>query len=344
MTTNSPRQERFASGDSSFGPFPNRKVGIAQQQPIAVCGRCSALDRQRSRGLPCAVLTVCHSMRVNNAGLGSRSAREPAAMQSMFANLTAIRSRREMRIKVALATLVIVAVTDGVDALVNLYTQPDRIWPSFIQTTLIAAAMSLFFLGLLARSNLRLFELKERFETLALTDMQTGLLNRRGFFASLDRVKASGADMTLGVVDIDHFKRINDTYGHLVGDYVIAEVGRSLREGMGAPHFVGRVGGEEFALALNGMSLGEAAEAADRLRMRLQDIGGPRLPPGFKVTASVGLARIGEDEVMSGYARADKALYEAKRRGRNLTISAELDLGSNVVPLPIATANGRDTN
>ncbi|WP_152047584.1 GGDEF domain-containing protein [Aureimonas psammosilenae] len=256
-------------------------------------------------------------------------------MHSMFANFTAIRSRREMGVKVTVATLGIVAVTDGVDALVNLYTQPDRIWPSFIQTTLIAAAMSLTFLGLLARSNLRLFELKERFETLAITDIQTGLLNRRGFFASLDRAKASGADMTLGVVDIDHFKRINDTYGHLVGDYVIAEVGRSLRDGMSAPHFVGRVGGEEFALALNGMSSSEALRVGDRLRVKLQNIGGSTLPQGLKVTASIGLARIGQDDVMSSYARADKALYEAKRRGRDLTISAELDLGDNVVALPL---------
>lgn len=263
-----------------------------------------------------------------------------AAMQSMFANLTAIRSRREMRIKVAIATLGIVVVTDGVDALVNLYTQPDRLWPSFIQTTLIAAAMSMFFLGLLARSNLRLYELKERFETLALTDIQTGLLNRRGFFASLDRAKACGADMTLGVVDIDHFKRINDTYGHLVGDYVIAEVGRSLREGLKLPHFVGRVGGEEFAIALNGMAPGEAIAAADRLRLKLNDVGGPSLPPGLKVTASIGLARIGNDETMSGYARADKALYEAKRRSRNVTISADLDMGENVVALPVAVWTG----
>jgi len=92
----------------------------------------------------------------------------------------------------------------------NLYTQPDRLWPSFVQTTLIAALMSLLFLGLLAQANLRLFQHKERFEALAHTDLQIGLMNRRGFFAALDAAKAAGGDLTLGVLDIDHFKRIND--------------------------------------------------------------------------------------------------------------------------------------
>jgi diguanylate cyclase (GGDEF)-like protein len=257
-------------------------------------------------------------------------------MAFSLAELTAIRSRREMRVKVAVATLGIVAVTDSVDALVNLYTQPDRIWPSFVQTTLIAAAMSLLFLSLLARSNLRLFELKERLETLAITDIQTGLLNRRGFFARLDKAKAAGADMTLGVVDIDHFKRINDTYGHLVGDFVIAEVGRSLNEVLQAPHFVGRVGGEEFAIALNGMTAAQALHTADRLRGQLSQVGGPQLPSDLSVTASIGLARIGEAEVMTSYARADRALYEAKHGGRNVSVSADFTQGSKVIPISVA--------
>jgi diguanylate cyclase (GGDEF)-like protein len=252
-----------------------------------------------------------------------------------LASLTAIRSRREMRIKVLVATLGIVAVTDGVDALVNLYTQPDRLWPSFVQTTLIAAVMALLFLGLLARANLRLYELKERFEALALTDIQTGLLNRRGFFAQLDRVRAAGGDMTLGVVDIDHFKRINDTHGHLVGDYVIAEVGRSLRDGLLPPHFVGRVGGEEFAIALGGLDPYDAWKTADSLRVGLASISGARLPAGLQVTASIGLAKMGDGDVMASYARADRALYLAKQEGRDRSVSADLEMEGNVVMLPV---------
>ncbi|WP_058598821.1 GGDEF domain-containing protein [Aureimonas ureilytica] len=256
-------------------------------------------------------------------------------MAFSLTELTAIRSRREMRAKVAFATLVIVAATDGADALINLYTQPDRIWPSFVQTTLLASAMSLLFLSLLARANLRLFELKDRLETLAVTDIQTGLLNRRGFFALLDQAQASGADMTLGIVDIDHFKRINDTYGHLVGDFVIAEVGRSLSEALKAPHFVGRVGGEEFAIALNGVTPIEALHISDRLRGRVSRVGGPQLPTNLSVTASIGLARIGEGEVMASYARADRALYEAKHDGRNVSVSADLGKRPKVVLLPL---------
>ncbi|ALN75198.1 hypothetical protein M673_20915 (plasmid) [Aureimonas sp. AU20] len=257
-------------------------------------------------------------------------------MTLSLANLTAIRSRREMRIKIAIATFGIVAVTDGVDALVNLYTQPDRLWPSFVQTTLVAAAMSLLFLWLLARSNLRLFELKERFEALALTDIQTGLLNRRGFFARLDKARTAGADLTLGVVDVDHFKRINDTYGHLVGDYVIAEIGRLLNDALKDPHFVGRVGGEEFAVALSGMTPNEALLTGDRLRGKLSEIGGPPLPANLTVTASIGLAHMGEEESMISYARADRALYDAKHSGRDVTISADLETGGNIVRMPLA--------
>lgn len=252
-----------------------------------------------------------------------------------FSRLAVIRTRREMWIKVMIATFGIVVVTDAVDALVNLYTQPDRLWPSFIQTTLIAALMSLLFLGLLAQANLRLFQLKERFEALAHTDLQTGLMNRRGFFAALDRAKASGDDLTLGVLDIDHFKRINDAYGHLVGDYVIAEVGRVLQQEVSPPHLVGRVGGEEFAIALNGMNPLAALGTGDLLRRSLSRVGGEPLPSGMKVTASIGLAHVGGGDVLEAYRRADQALYEAKHQGRNRTVSADMEVTGNVITLPI---------
>ena len=260
-------------------------------------------------------------------------------MPPTFSRLAVIRTRREMWIKVMIATLGIVLVTDAVDAAVNLYTQPDRLWPSFIQTTLIAAFMSLLFLGFLARANLRLFQLKERFESLAHTDLQTGLMNRRGFFAALDRAKAGGSDLTLGVLDIDHFKRINDAHGHLVGDYVIAEVGRVLQKGLGATHLVGRVGGEEFAVALDGLDPQAALGTADRLRRDISRIGGEPLPSGLKVTASIGLAPIGDGDVLDAYRRADRALYEAKHQGRNRSVSADRELGGNVIPLPLPSGS-----
>ncbi|MBB3998863.1 GGDEF domain-containing protein [Aureimonas pseudogalii] len=260
-------------------------------------------------------------------------------MPHLLSSLSVIRTRREMWTKVVAATLGIVLVTDGIDAVVNLYTQPDRLCPSFIQTTLIAAFMSLLFLGFLARANLRLFQLKERFEALAHTDLQTGLMNRGGFFAALDKAKAGGSDLTLGVLDIDHFKRINDAHGHLVGDYVIAEVGRVLQQGLGATHLVGRVGGEEFAVALNGLDPQSALGTADRLRRDLARMGGEPLPPGLKVTASIGLAHIGRGDVLDAYRRADRALYEAKHQGRNRSVNADREAGGNVFPLPIPSGS-----
>ncbi|WP_182087089.1 GGDEF domain-containing protein [Aureimonas sp. ME7] len=256
-------------------------------------------------------------------------------MKNMLANLAVIRSRREMVVKVLLATLGITLATDAVDAAINLYTQPDRLWPSLIQTTFTASAMSALFLSALAHANLKLFRLKEQFEALSLTDVQTGLLNRRGFFATLERSRSVTARATLLVLDIDHFKRINDTYGHLVGDYVIAEVGRTLNGLLKPPHFAGRIGGEEFSVTLQQLSREEAMEIAERLRWSVARLGGSPLPPELHVTVSVGLSEIGDRSVMAAFARADAALYEAKREGRNMCVDADGARGGKVIPMPL---------
>lgn len=160
----------------------------------------------------------------------------------------------------------------------------------------------------------------------AVTDGLTGIYNRNGFIDELTRVlehaRAGGEQLSLLVLDIDSFKSVNDRYGHLAGDRAIRAFVDSVRataEGMGP---FGRIGGEEFALALPGLAAGEAFEYAERIRHAIGRIEiADGLGSTFGITASIGIASLGPDDrsFESLYSRADAGLYEAKRLGRNAT-------------------------
>jgi diguanylate cyclase (GGDEF)-like protein len=156
------------------------------------------------------------------------------------------------------------------------------------------------------------------------TDKLSGLLNRRGFeeeaSAALRTQAARGWPVALLIADIDNFKSINDTYGHAVGDSVIAMLGELVARMSGTDTVAGRIGGEEFAILMAGAELGAARGYAERLRAELPGYGDGQLPPGLKPTISVGLHA--DHALASLYdllSRADIALYEAKRSGRNCT-------------------------
>ena len=156
------------------------------------------------------------------------------------------------------------------------------------------------------------------------TDKLSGLLNRRGFeeeaAAALQDQAARDWPSALLIADIDNFKAINDTYGHAVGDRVIALLGEMVNRMSGTGIVAGRIGGEEFAILMTGTELGTARGYAERLRAELPCYGDGRLPSGLNPTISVGVhvdrARVGLHDLLS---RADIALYEAKRSGRNCT-------------------------
>jgi diguanylate cyclase (GGDEF)-like protein len=153
-------------------------------------------------------------------------------------------------------------------------------------------------------------------------DTLSGLLNRRGFETAagttLRRGDAEGASAALLIADLDHFKAINDTHGHAVGDAIIAAFGAHVRHA-GLPAMVaGRIGGEEFALLIPGVGIEAARSLAEVVRSGLADACADRIPPTLIPTVSIGLA-IGAPGVgLSALMRdADQALYEAKRAGRN---------------------------
>ena len=167
------------------------------------------------------------------------------------------------------------------------------------------------------RSAERVLKLQHSLIQQADTDHLTGLLNRGALMRRAGDALANasaGAPLTLLQIDIDHFKGINDRYGHDVGDVVIRCVARTLRE-TGA--IAGRLGGEEFAVLMPGHGLAGAAVVAHRIRRQCAATTVPR-QPDLRFTASIGLAEwTPGDTIDTLLKRADLALYAAKRAGRD---------------------------
>ena len=158
------------------------------------------------------------------------------------------------------------------------------------------------------------------------TDQLSGILNRRGFEkAALSWLEENPeAPATLAIADIDHFKKVNDTYGHAAGDRAISRFGQLLAQHAGEGYVVGRIGGEEFAVLIPGGSAQEARAYVDTIRQRLCKQPIPGMPQDFRFTASFGLRSRSSMETLSDMLRgADRALYSAKADGRD-TVSVEL--------------------
>ncbi len=158
---------------------------------------------------------------------------------------------------------------------------------------------------------------------LATTDELTGLANRATLLAQLERESAraarNGHPLCLAILDVDHFKRINDLHGHPAGDDVLRTVARVLQEGTRGHDLVGRIGGEEFAILMPETSREQAIHVCERLCRAMEATPIP-LPGGREstVTFSTGIAPLSRDESSSHLvSRADAALYEAKYGGRN---------------------------
>lgn len=162
----------------------------------------------------------------------------------------------------------------------------------------------------------------------AMTDELTGLANRREFMASLERAisasRRSRRPLALAILDIDHFKRVNDTYGHPAGDAVIRKIATEAVDIMRGQDTVGRLGGEEFAIILPDCSAEDAIAACERLRLevRQSDL---QIETGEQifVTLSTGISVFQSGDTPEAMiARADKALYAAKNDGRDRVLLA----------------------
>ncbi|GAA3759237.1 GGDEF domain-containing protein [Terriglobus aquaticus] len=190
----------------------------------------------------------------------------------------------------------------------------------YMRADLVQSSVLFLFLLFVLASGLLLFlllndDLVQRLEHDAERDFLTGALNRRGFeralIAELERSARHRQALVLGLLDLDHFKRINDTNGHAEGDRILCEITRVATASIRPYDYLGRFGGDEFVLLLPGTSLGEAKAVAERIRAEIA----ARLQ---SVSISIGLtAGVASDSMDSIVRRADEALYRAKQDGRN---------------------------
>lgn len=190
--------------------------------------------------------------------------------------------------------------------------------------------------GVLALA-LRKTRLAGRLQRLAATDELTGLPNRRALLAQADQALAlarrTGQPVALLMIDVDHFKRVNDGRGHAVGDLVLRHVAATLANGLRAADRLGRIGGEEFVAVLPATPLDEACRAAERMRAAIAAT--PLVQPGdggpaLAVTVSIGVAASdGADSAASVLARADQGLYAAKAAGRNRVLAGMAALAAD---------------
>lgn len=209
----------------------------------------------------------------------------------------------------AAAVALYIAVTGARDLLQLYHLVNFALMPAFF------VAMGIAVLLLLAT------DLSRKLELLATTDQLTAVANRRGFLQAAEALLAMSrrAEKPLSMVlcDIDYFKRINDRFGHTGGDRALQRFAGLLRDSVRTEDVVGRIGGEEFAIALAGMDSREAERVTARLRESLH---AKVQASGYDIelTASFGIAQLGQDDdIQALLQRADDALYVAKNSGRD---------------------------
>lgn len=163
---------------------------------------------------------------------------------------------------------------------------------------------------------------KDKYEKLSTIDALTNVLNRHGIDQFIAGLGITGASASVVVIDIDHFKRVNDQRGHAVGDRVLRTMGDILRASSRNTDAVGRWGGEEFVLVCPGATLAKAADLAEKLRRKITETNFIPEEP-LPVAASFGVAVAGDGQGFEdAFRQADQALYLAKSRGRNCVVAA----------------------
>lgn len=175
----------------------------------------------------------------------------------------------------------------------------------------------------LNQANKELREANQVLEKLAASDSLTELANRRSFFeyaaAEVQRAQRYGHPLSLQMLDIDHFKSVNDQFGHAAGDQVLRELANVLRANLRHNDLAARIGGEEFVVLLPETRLEDAAQHAERLRMAISALRFSFDQATLGITVSIGVAALDSEELSPDplLMRADNGLYQAKQDGRN---------------------------
>ncbi len=217
------------------------------------------------------------------------------------------------------------------DLLQNLEAQPvlQNILQDIIQETKSLNETSLALQEKLNNAHNEIAQLREELNhvrTLALTDALTGLMNRRAFNQTLEMLidQSTEDDLFLAMLDIDHFKNVNDTHGHLVGDHIIKYVATIMKKHTDESHYLARFGGEELTIIYSGSTKEKAIAIAENIRNALEKSHLKRKDnKGVlgKITISIGITVLqSNDNLETLIKRADKALYTAKETGRNKVV------------------------
>lgn len=182
-----------------------------------------------------------------------------------------------------------------------------------------------------AKLNNILLEANRKLDFYASMDGLTSLYNRRFFLklanSEVERARRYSHPTTFMMLDLDHFKNINDEYGHLTGDHVLEKIARILEAESREADIIGRLGGEEFAILSTESTLHQAGQLAERIRTRINNETIEFDGHQISVTISIGIAEVGGSDELIEQAmnRADKALYQSKGTGRNLVSIAATD-------------------
>ena len=206
---------------------------------------------------------------------------------------------------------------------------PDVLLTALFSVNALLTASMLFILAGVShfraeRARNAAAELAAKAEYLANTDALTGLANRRPLMERLDALSAPGrAEYSLAIADIDHFKLINDEFGHSCGDRVLAHVGKLLKTSLRSSDAVGRWGGEEFVFVMPQATTADARVTMERVRASLGGLAVECADHTHSITVSIGLTEgFGDGAPHRTIRRADNALYEAKESGRNRVVVA----------------------
>ncbi|MEM9529361.1 MAG: GGDEF domain-containing protein [Pseudomonadota bacterium] len=199
----------------------------------------------------------------------------------------------------------------------------------FLASLAVTISLSIAFAALTA-------EQQRELHAITLMDPLTGTGNRRAMDGTLSQVIAQAQSdnqpFVLMMLDLDHFKSVNDVHGHVAGDEVLREVAATIKANIRPTDSCFRAGGEEFVIVAAGATLKQASKLAERLRVAISETpyGGADGADTFYVTASLGLAEYTQGETRDAlYKRADDALYEAKRLGRNRLHMGEAEVNAN---------------
>lgn len=189
--------------------------------------------------------------------------------------------------------------------------------PYMVTTSVVASVL----LGLFVDRELNQIAREDHWKTRAMTDPLTALPNRRAFERGIAGLRPEDRSAALLLIDLDHFKMVNDTHGHAAGDYVLQQVSMILRANMRNRDLLSRVGGEELAVLLPGANTAEAQAIAERLRRAIETLEIHWEGQTIAITASFGVAvAMGSTPSKEMFVQADAALYAAKRGGRNRVV------------------------